>query len=114
MESIGSGVARARNLTSQAVHALEGVYYGPNAMPMAHRGPRMPLTVRLPFDLYKEVAIRARARNWSLSDYVTYCVARELGTVMRRVDQTPPRSGPTLVPPLEWVEEPWEEAVDER
>lgn len=36
------------------------------------------MTIRLPYDEYREVAVRARARNWSLSDYVGYCVVREL------------------------------------
>jgi hypothetical protein len=43
-----------------------------------NKGPRVALTVRLPFDEYRECAIRAKARNWSMSDYIGYCVTREL------------------------------------
>lgn len=49
-------------------------------VPMPHRGPRMQLTVRLPLDEYREVAVRAQGRGWSMSDYIAYCVARTLGT----------------------------------
>lgn len=47
-------------------------------MPMAHRGNRIQLTIRLPVDEYREASVRARARGWSLSDFVGYCVAREI------------------------------------
>ena len=36
------------------------------------------MTVRLPYDEYREVASRARRRGWSMSDYVGWCVAKEL------------------------------------
>lgn len=38
----------------------------------------MQITVRLPVDEYREVALRARARGWSLSDYIGWCVVKEL------------------------------------
>jgi hypothetical protein len=47
-------------------------------MSMMHRGKRQQLTVRLPYDEYREVAIRARARGWSMSDYAGWCIAKEL------------------------------------
>ena len=46
-------------------------------MPRRARGPRIALTIRLPFDLYREVGLRAEARNWSMSDFVAYCVERD-------------------------------------
>ena len=46
---------------------------------MPARGPRQRVTVRLPYDEYREAAVRARQRGWSFSDYVGYCVAKELG-----------------------------------
>lgn len=45
---------------------------------MQHRGTRIQVTVRLPYDEYREVASRARRRGWSMSDYVGWCVAKEL------------------------------------
>jgi hypothetical protein len=45
---------------------------------MNHRGSRLQITVRLPVDEYREVAVRARARGWSLSDYIGWCVVKEL------------------------------------
>jgi hypothetical protein len=53
-------------------------------MPMTPRGPRLRLTVRLPYDEAKEVFRRARARNWSVSDYVAFCIAREIGVKTAR------------------------------
>lgn len=47
-------------------------------MGMPHRGRRVQATVRLAFDDYREVAVRARARGWSMSDYIAYCVSKEL------------------------------------
>ena len=49
-----------------------------------NKGKRVALTVRLPFDEYREVAVRARGRNWSLSDYVGFCVRRELDPKTRK------------------------------
>jgi hypothetical protein len=48
------------------------------AVAMPGRGPRIPITVRLAVDDYREVAVRARGRNWSLSDYIGWCVAQQL------------------------------------
>ena len=53
-------------------------------MPRAYKGPRKEITVRLALDDYREAAVRARARNWSMSDYIGYCVARELDPSKRR------------------------------
>lgn len=47
-------------------------------MPTPYRGQRVPITVRLPVDEYREVCIRAKKRRWSLSDYIGYCVEREI------------------------------------
>jgi hypothetical protein len=47
-------------------------------MPRRNRGPRIALTIRLSYDLYREVAGRAKARNWSMSDFVSWCVAKEI------------------------------------
>jgi hypothetical protein len=53
------------------------------------------LTVRLPYDLYREVSRRAETRGWSISDYVAYCVGREvLGKVAGRA--ITPRRGRAL------------------
>lgn len=49
-----------------------------NHMPMPHRGQRVALTIRLPYDEYREVAVRAKGRGWSMSDYIGYCVGREV------------------------------------
>lgn len=77
-------------------------------MPRRHRGNRIGLTIRLPFDLYREVAIRARARNWSLSDYVGYCVAKELSGKYKRAESV------SVVPVRDVVEiaEEWMETLD--
>ena len=45
---------------------------------MPHRGRRVQATVRLPVDEYREVATRARARGWSMSDYIGWCVAQQV------------------------------------
>ena len=74
-------------------------------MPRRHRGQRIALTVRLPFDIYREVAIRAKARNWSLSDYVAWCVAKEISGkyVPKRV--TVPANNHANEVADEWIEE---------
>lgn len=52
-------------------------------MPMPHKGHRIALTIRLPYDDYRQVAYRAKGRGWSLSQYVAYCVGTELGRTNR-------------------------------
>jgi hypothetical protein len=47
-------------------------------MAMPAKGPRVALTVRLPYDEYREAVRRAKAREWTLTHYIGYCVAREL------------------------------------
>ncbi|HEY6414823.1 MAG TPA: hypothetical protein VIX41_01255 [Acidimicrobiales bacterium] len=47
-------------------------------MPSRSRGPRIATTVRMPYDEYREMARRARARGWSMSDYIAYCVAQQV------------------------------------
>jgi hypothetical protein len=59
-------------------------------VPMPSKGKRIALTVRLPFDEYREVSVRARGRGWSLSDYVGFCVAREIGGRGRGVNESVP------------------------
>ena len=49
----------------------------------------MQLTVRLPVDEYREVATRARARGWSMSDYAGWCIANELSGKRGRRDGDP-------------------------
>lgn len=46
-------------------------------MPQPYKGRRIALTVRLPVDLYTEASRMAARRQWSLSHFVAYCVARE-------------------------------------
>ena len=77
-------------------------------MPRRHRGNRIGLTIRLPFDLYREVAIRARARNWSMSDYVGYCVAKELSGQYKRSEVV--REKP--VADVSEIAEEWIETLD--
>lgn len=47
---------------------------------MPSKGRRQAITVRLPYDDYREAAIRARGRGWSMSDYIGYCVAVTIGS----------------------------------
>lgn len=64
-------------------------------MPSAHRGKRIACTVRLPFDEYREVVLRAQKRRWSISDYIGYCVEREI--IGRPVEaRTPTGADPAL------------------
>jgi hypothetical protein len=83
--------------------------YGRTSVPQRYRGNRIALTIRLPYDLYREVAIRAGARNWSLSDYVTWCVARELSGKFRshNPDLKAPPGVMNEVRNLDWIVEPW-------
>jgi hypothetical protein len=43
-------------------------------MPQPHKGRRVRMTVRLPYDLHAEASQRAAARKWNMSDYVAWCV----------------------------------------
>lgn len=61
---------------------------------MARRSPRMGITVRLPVEEYREVAARAKRRNWSMSDYIGYCVTRELKGANARPRKTHAQMGP--------------------
>lgn len=88
-----------------------GVAYG-SAVPRRARGNRIALTIRLPYDLYREVAVRAKARNWSMSDYVAFCVARELSGKYRPANRPPGQAALNAARDLSWVEEPFEEAAD--
>jgi len=75
-------------------------------VPRRHRGNRIAITIRLPFDLYREVSIRARARNWSMSDYIGFCVAKELSGQYKRTEvvrETPVRDVTAVAD--EWIEE---------
>lgn len=38
----------------------------------------MQTTVRLAYDDYREVALRARARGWSINDFIAWCVAKQV------------------------------------
>lgn len=46
-------------------------------MPQPYRGRRVKLTVRLPYDVFEEAALRADARRWDMSAYIAWCVERE-------------------------------------
>jgi hypothetical protein len=77
-----------------------------HGVPRRHRGNRIPITIRLPFDLYREVSIRARARNWSMSDYIGWCVAKELsGKYVRTQTVTEQPNRDTTAVAEEWIEE---------
>lgn len=41
---------------------------------------RVAITVRLPYDQYREVVARAQGREWSIAHYVSHCIGRELGS----------------------------------
>lgn len=47
-------------------------------MPQPSRGPRLRVTARLPVDVFREAALRASQRGWSMSDYISFCVSREI------------------------------------
>jgi hypothetical protein len=47
-------------------------------MPMPARGKRIRVTARLPPDDFREAATRAKNRGWSMSDFIGFCVAREV------------------------------------
>jgi hypothetical protein len=79
------------------------VHYG-SLMPRMSRGPRIPLTIRLPFDLYREVSIRAKGRNWSLSDFVAYCVAKEISGKYPASRVTVPNNSHAAQVAEEWME----------
>lgn len=42
------------------------------------------ITVRLPYDVYREVVARARTREWSLNHYLVHCIRGEIGLRTRR------------------------------
>lgn len=44
---------------------------------------KVAVTLRLPYDQYREVAERARKREWSINHYVSHCIAREIGRKAR-------------------------------
>ena len=48
-------------------------------MAMPSKGHRVATTIRLPYDDYRDAVARARARGWSLSQYIAYAVGRDLG-----------------------------------
>jgi len=77
--------------------ALKVMHYG-QCMRM-NKGPRIATTVRLPFDHYREAAQRAKGRNWSLSDYVGWCVAKEVDPKNTRDRAT--GGSKEYLPPLE-------------
>lgn len=56
-------------------------------MPQLHKGRRVALTTRLPYDLAGQVAIRAQQKRWSVSQYLVYCVERALAADRNREGQ---------------------------
>lgn len=46
---------------------------------MPSRGRRIRVTARLPYDEFREASIRQQRLGWSMSDFIAYCVRRELG-----------------------------------
>jgi len=53
-------------------------------MPMPSKGRRTRATVRLPYDVAAAAAIKAKARRWSMSEYIAFCVERALAADARR------------------------------
>jgi hypothetical protein len=47
-------------------------------MPRAARTSKVMVTCRLPWDVFREAAVRSKTKGWSLSRYITWCVMREL------------------------------------
>jgi len=48
-------------------------------IPMGRRADtKIAVTIRLPYDTYKEVVHRARKREWSMNHYVAHCIESEL------------------------------------
>jgi len=56
-------------------------------MPQPHKGRRVKLTVRLPYDLAAECAVRAKARRWNMSEYIGWCVENTLNPIGVRADE---------------------------
>jgi len=74
-------------------------------MPRQNRGARIALTIRLPFDVYREVSVRAKARNWSMSDYVAWCVAKEIsGKYIAKERVTTPHNNRASALAEDWIE----------
>ena len=63
------------------------------------------MTVRLPFDMYREMNVRAEARNWSMSDYVAWCVAKELSGKYVQTKVTTAHNSRSSEVASEWIEE---------
>jgi hypothetical protein len=63
------------------------------------------MTVRLPFDMYREMNVRAEARNWSMSDYVAWCVAKELSGKYVQTKVTTSHNSRSSEVASEWIEE---------
>jgi len=79
------------------------VQYG-SLMPRRNRGQRIALTIRLPYDVYREVATRARGRNWSMSDYVAWCVAKEISGKYAPQRVTTPHNNRASELADQWIE----------
>jgi hypothetical protein len=47
-------------------------------MPRSAQHGKLRATVYLPFEVYREAAIRAERRGWSLSQYLTWCAAQQV------------------------------------
>ncbi|HET6896882.1 MAG TPA: hypothetical protein VFK70_00975 [Vicinamibacteria bacterium] len=50
-------------------------------MPQPYKGRRVKMTIRLPYDVHEEAASRAAARRWNLSQYVGWCVERQINPI---------------------------------
>lgn len=47
-------------------------------MTVPHRGRRFGITVRLGYDDYREVAVRSKRQRWSMNEWVTWLIQREI------------------------------------
>jgi hypothetical protein len=66
-------------------------------VPQPYKGRRIKLTVRLPYDVHAEAAVRAKARRWNMSEYVGWCVEQAVNPsrvrAQERIDPTQPHYG---------------------
>lgn len=75
MRRLWGAARRAGDVGSVLTHPASGKFRG---VPMPKKGVRARVTVRVPIDDFREAATRARSRRWSMSEYVAYCIEREI------------------------------------
>jgi poly(3-hydroxybutyrate) depolymerase len=64
------------------------------SVPPLSKGTRLPVTIRLAPALHGAAAAQAKARRWSLSQYVEFCVEEQLRVDQVRVPQRREASAP--------------------